>query len=65
MARSGPSVGRSHHRPDRWNGVALAAPSWLSRGMMVFYLFSSGVLADEVYYLTQRVGAYASSPNRS
>ena len=33
----------------------LAAPSWLSRGMMVFYLFSSGVLADEVYYLTQHV----------
>ena len=45
----------------RWWGlifvVPLAAPSWLSRGTMVFYLVSSGVLADEVYYLTQRVGA--------
>ena len=43
----------------------LAAPSWLSRGMTMFSLVSNGVLADQLYYLTQRVGAYSSSPNRS
>jgi hypothetical protein len=43
---------RHHYRRS-----GLAAPSWLSRGMTVFSLVSKGVLADQLYYLTQRVGA--------